>query len=40
MFTGLIEEVGQIRAIAGSENKRFFDIQCKKILSGVKIGSS
>ncbi len=40
MFTGLIEEVGELTAISSAAEKRYFKIQCKKILSDIKIGSS
>lgn len=40
MFTGLIEEVGEIIGISGTNEKRYFDIKCNKILEDIKLGSS
>jgi riboflavin synthase len=40
MFTGLIEEVGEIIGITKIGLKRYFDIKCYKIPKDIKIGSS
>ena len=40
MFTGLIEEVGQIVGITKSGEKEYFDIKSNKIIEDLKIGSS
>ena len=40
MFTGLIEEIGEIIGITKIGLKRYFDIKCYKIPKDIKIGSS
>lgn len=36
MFTGIIEEIGQLRSFFGGK----IEISCEKVLSGIKIGDS
>ena len=40
MFTGIIEEVGSIKKISSSGDKRSFTMECSKILDGVRKGDS
>ncbi len=40
MFTGIIEEVGSIKNISSSGDKRSFTMECKEILDGVRKGDS
>ncbi|MBI3990527.1 MAG: riboflavin synthase [Candidatus Omnitrophica bacterium] len=40
MFTGIIEEVGEITGISGTEKLRRFNIACKTVLADMKIGDS
>ena len=40
MFTGLIEEVGQIEDIKYSDNALYIKIKAEKVLDGIKIGDS
>ena len=40
MFTGIIQEVGQIEAIERGEQSARFTIRAGHILDGVKIGDS
>ena len=40
MFTGIIEEVGKISRIENRSGKKYFTINCRKILDSIKIGDS
>lgn len=40
MFTGLIEEIGNIQEIKASDNSLYINIGCSKVLDGLKIGDS
>ena len=40
MFTGIIEEVGSIKSITNSGDKRSFTMECKEVLNGVRKGDS
>ncbi len=40
MFTGIIEEIGVIKKINNKNGKRYFTINCQRINSSLKIGSS
>ena len=40
MFTGIIEEVGKISRIENRGGKKYFTINCRKILDSIKIGDS
>ena len=38
MFTGLIEETGQIKNIKYEQNSAYITIKAQKVLDGIKIG--
>lgn len=40
MFTGIIEEIGQVKKFSVNGNNAFLCIICDKILNGIKIGDS
>lgn len=40
MFTGIVEEVGKLEAVQNNGTYASFQIGCKKILEGLKIGDS
>lgn len=40
MFTGLIEELGEIKGVENGVNSIILDIKCKKILEDIKLGDS
>ncbi|WP_294704408.1 riboflavin synthase [uncultured Fusobacterium sp.] len=40
MFTGLVEEMGEVLAIENGEKSLKLKIKCKKVLEGAKIGDS
>ncbi|WBW95964.1 riboflavin synthase [Oceanirhabdus sp. W0125-5] len=40
MFTGIIEEVGSIKKISDSGDKRSFTMECKEVLKGARKGDS
>lgn len=40
MFTGLVEEIGVVRAIKKSGNSLKIEIGCKELLKGAKVGDS
>jgi len=40
MFTGIIEEVGSIKSITSSGDKRSFTMECREVLNGVRKGDS
>lgn len=40
MFTGLIEETGQIKNIKYEQNSAYITIKAQKVLDGIKIGDS
>lgn len=40
MFTGIVEELGKVKAIARGSSSIKLSIECSKILSGVKLGDS
>ena len=40
MFTGLIEEIGTIKNIKPGKKSSVLEIQCKKVLEGLKVGDS
>lgn len=40
MFTGLVEEIGQVKSLIGIEKGAILKINCSKILDDLKIGDS
>jgi riboflavin synthase len=40
MFTGIVEEIGTLNQVQIKMGKRYFKINCDKILSSIKIGDS
>jgi riboflavin synthase len=40
MFTGIIEEIGEVKSISSGIESRKLEIKAKKILSGLEIGES
>lgn len=40
MFTGLIEELGSLRAVQAIPNGRVLDIACRAVLEGMAVGDS
>lgn len=40
MFTGIIEEIGNLKSLKNSTDSYEITIECKKILEGLKIGDS
>lgn len=40
MFTGIIEEIGEIKSISSGAESKKLEIKAKKILAGLQIGES
>lgn len=40
MFTGIVEEVGVLKLISSKGAGKIFEIECKKVLEGTKVGDS
>ena len=40
MFTGIVEELGQVKALSLRENSGTLTVKAKKVLEGTKIGYS
>lgn len=40
MYTGLIEEIGEIKEVKKSESSLYFRVAAKKVIEGLKIGDS
>ena len=40
MFTGIVEEIGTVRAIRGGRNGAVLDIEASKVLEGTAVGDS